>query len=104
RQGDVVISRFYISLEDQLIMRFANFEAFQEAYAKDAGKEITNKQLRFAFNNAQKKIEGFNYDSRKSVLNYDDVIRQQRDLIFSQRDLLLISNEFEEIIRRMIKV
>ncbi|WP_421466766.1 preprotein translocase subunit SecA [Mycoplasmopsis synoviae] len=104
RQGDVGISRFYISLEDQLIMRFANFEAFQEAYAKDAGKEITNKQLRFAFNNAQKKIEGFNYDSRKSVLNYDDVIRQQRDLIYSQRDLLLISNEFEEIIRRMIKV
>ncbi|WP_416373467.1 hypothetical protein [Mycoplasmopsis felis] len=82
--------------------RFSNNEGFQEAYARDKGKEITSKNLRFAFNNAQKKIEGFNYDSRKSVLNYDDVIRQQRDLIYSQRDLILSSNNISFIVKRMI--
>ncbi|WP_036430529.1 preprotein translocase subunit SecA [Mycoplasmopsis felis] len=102
RQGDVGTSKFFISLEDQLMKRFSNNEGFQEAYASDKGKEITSKNLRFAFNNAQKKIEGFNYDSRKSVLNYDDVIRQQRDLIYSQRDLILSSNNISFIVKRMI--
>ncbi|MEI2462261.1 preprotein translocase subunit SecA [Mycoplasmopsis felis] len=102
RQGDVGTSKFFISLEDQLMKRFSNNEGFQEAYSSDKGKEITSKNLRFAFNNAQKKIEGFNYDSRKSVLNYDDVIRQQRDLIYSQRDLILSSNNISFIVKRMI--
>ncbi|WP_322958356.1 preprotein translocase subunit SecA [Mycoplasmopsis felis] len=102
RQGDIGTSKFFISLEDQLMKRFSNNEGFQEAYARDKGKEITSKNLRFAFNNAQKKIEGFNYDSRKSVLNYDDVIRQQRDLIYSQRDLILSSNNISFIVKRMI--
>ncbi|EFF41877.1 SecA domain protein, partial [Mycoplasmopsis alligatoris A21JP2] len=65
-------------------------------------KEITNKNLKFAFNHAQKKIEGFNYDSRKNVLNYDDVIRQQRDLIYSQRDLILLTDDIVFVAKRMI--
>lgn len=103
RQGDVGTSKFYVSIDDPLMQRFANYEAFKEAYADSKGKEITTKQLRFAFKQAQRKIEGFNYDSRKSVLNYDDVIRQQRDLIYSQRDLILASNDPEFIVKRMIK-
>ncbi|QNM93378.1 preprotein translocase subunit SecA [Mycoplasma sp. Pen4] len=102
RQGDVGTSKFYVSIDDQLMQRFANYESFKEAYSDSLGKEITNKSLRFAFNNAQKKIEGFNYDSRKSVLNYDDVIRQQRDLIYSQRDLILYSQDIVFIVQRMI--
>ncbi|AKF41076.1 preprotein translocase subunit SecA [Mycoplasmopsis canis] len=101
RQGDVGTSKFYVSLEDQLIKRFATYEAFQEAYSDQKGKEITSKTLRLQFNHAQKKIEGFNYDSRKSVLNYDDVIRQQRDLIYAQRDLILAANDVDFILKRM---
>ncbi|WP_084644103.1 preprotein translocase subunit SecA [Mycoplasmopsis cricetuli] len=103
RQGDIGTSKFYISIDDPLMQRFANYESFKEAYSDSKGQEITNKNLRFAFNHAQKKIEGFNYDSRKSVLNYDDVIRQQRDLIYSQRDLILASKNTEFIIKKMIK-
>ncbi|MHA3795998.1 preprotein translocase subunit SecA [Mycoplasma sp. VS31B] len=102
RQGDVGTSKFFVSIDDQLMQRFANYESFKEAYADSKGKEVTNKQLRFAFNHAQKKIEGFNYDSRKSVLNYDDVIRQQRDLIYAQRDLILYSRDIVFIVQRMI--
>ncbi|MFV8480045.1 preprotein translocase subunit SecA [Mycoplasma sp. AA7A] len=102
RQGDVGTSKFFVSIDDQLMQRFANYESFREAYADSKGKEVTNKQLRFAFNHAQKKIEGFNYDSRKSVLNYDDVIRQQRDLIYAQRDLILYSKDIVFIVQRMI--
>ncbi|QZE12242.1 preprotein translocase subunit SecA [Mycoplasma sp. Ms02] len=103
RQGDVGTSKFYISLDDPLMQRFSNHENFKAAYADSKGKEITSKQLNFAFNQAQKKIEGFNYDSRKSVLNYDDVIRQQRDLIYSQRDLILLAEDPSFIVERMIK-
>ncbi|TDV24261.1 preprotein translocase subunit SecA [Mycoplasmopsis mustelae] len=102
RQGDVGTSKFYVSMHDQLMQRFSSFDTFKDAYADANGKEITSKDLKFAFNTAQKKIEGLNYDSRKSVLNYDDVIRQQRDLIYSQRDLILSSENIELIVRRMI--
>ncbi|WP_322962670.1 preprotein translocase subunit SecA [Mycoplasmopsis cynos] len=101
RQGDVGTSKFFISLDDQLIRRFASYETFKEAYSDSKGKEITSKTLKLQFNHAQKKIEGFNYDSRKSVLNYDDVIRQQRDLIYAQRDLILTSNDVDFILKRM---
>ncbi|MBW0595971.1 preprotein translocase subunit SecA [Mycoplasma anatis] len=103
RQGDVGTSKFFLSLEDQLMKRFSSYESFQEAYRNSGDKEITNKNLNFGFNHAQKKIEGFNYDSRKSVLNYDDVIRQQRDLIYSQRDLILLTEDASFIVERMIK-
>lgn len=103
RQGDVGTSKFFLSLEDQLMKRFSSYESFQEAYQNSGDKEITNKNLNFGFNHAQKKIEGFNYDSRKSVLNYDDVIRQQRDLIYSQRDLILLTEDASFIVERMIK-
>ncbi|QKT05257.1 preprotein translocase subunit SecA [Mycoplasma sp. OR1901] len=102
RQGDVGTSKFFVSLDDQLMKRFASYDSLIEAYADSKGKEITSKNLKFAFNHAQKKIEGFNYDSRKSVLNYDDVIRQQRDLIYSQRDLILVTPNIQKVMRGMI--
>ncbi|MEE3928621.1 preprotein translocase subunit SecA [Mycoplasmopsis ciconiae] len=103
RQGDVGTSKFFISLEDQLMKRFSSYEAYQESYADSKDEEITRKDLLFAFKHSQKKIEGFNYDSRKSVLNYDDVIRQQRDLIYSQRDLILLTPDTDYIVERMIQ-
>ncbi|WBP83887.1 preprotein translocase subunit SecA [Mycoplasmopsis edwardii] len=103
RQGDVGTSKFFVSLDDQLMKRFGgqSHEQFKEAYADEAGKEIAGKTIRLQFNHAQRKIEGFNYDSRKSVLSYDDVIRQQRDLIYAQRDLILSSKNVDFILRRM---
>ncbi|UUD34979.1 preprotein translocase subunit SecA [Mycoplasmopsis caviae] len=103
RQGDPGVSKFYISLDDQLMRRFSNYEEFKESYASEGDKEITSKTLLHGFKQAQKKIEGFNYDSRKSVLHYDDVIRQQRDLFYAQRDLILINEDVSFIVERMIK-
>ncbi|MGZ9763006.1 preprotein translocase subunit SecA [Mycoplasma sp. 4013] len=102
RQGDIGTSKFFISMHDQLMRRFSTFDVFKDAFKSEDGSEITDKNTKYAFNHAQKKIEGLNYDSRKSVLHYDDVIRQQRDLIYSQRDLILGSPNIDFIVRRMI--
>lgn len=103
RQGDPGVSKFFISLDDQLMRRFSNYEEFKESYALEGDKEITSKSLLHGFEQAQKKIEGFNYDSRKSVLHYDDVIRQQRDLFYVQRDLILINEDISFIVERMVR-
>ncbi|WP_406617857.1 preprotein translocase subunit SecA [Mycoplasmopsis lipophila] len=102
RQGDPGTSKFFISIDDQLMQRFSNYEIIKETYGDSGDDEITSKALKIGFNQAQKKIEGFNYDSRKSVLDYDDVIRQQRDLFYAQRDLILSNKDLEFVIIKMI--
>lgn len=102
RQGDVGYSKFFISIEDQLLRRFSNFEAIYQAYHSDSLEPIKGKYIHSALLSAQKKIEGFNFDMRKSVLSYDDVIRQQRDLIYTQRNILLEVTNFDHFIKRMI--
>lgn len=105
RQGDPGYSKFYVSLEDNLIKRFAGAESYKLFFQDFGDNPISTKNIDILFKNAQKKIEGFNYDSRKTVLNYDDVIRQQRDLMYSQRDIIISSVEvFEKnpIVERMI--
>lgn len=103
RQGDPGVSKFFLSIDDQLMRRFSNYEEFKEQFKKDGDKKVTTKSLLYGFQEAQKKIEGFNYDTRKNVLHYDDVIRQQRDLFYAQRDLILINDDVEFVINRMIK-
>lgn len=103
RQGDPGVSKFFLSIDDQLMRRFSNYEEFKEQFKNDGDKEVTTKSLLYGFSEAQKKIEGFNYDTRKNVLHYDDVIRQQRDLFYAQRDLILINDDIEYVINRMIK-
>ncbi|AIA29701.1 preprotein translocase SecA subunit [Mycoplasmopsis californica HAZ160_1] len=103
RQGDPGTSKFYVSLDDQLMRRFANYLEFKEQFKDKGDSEITTKSLISGFEAAQKKIEGFNYDSRKSVLHYDDVIRQQRDVFYTQRDLILVQEDISHIIERMMK-
>ncbi|ACF07084.1 preprotein translocase subunit SecA [Metamycoplasma arthritidis] len=104
RQGDVGYSKFYLSLDDQLILRFSVQDRWKEIFKAYGDDPIEGEAIRKAFLNAQKKIEGFNFDNRKSVLNYDDVIRQQRDLIYEQRDLILDRDDLGSIIRKMISV
>lgn len=101
RQGDIGYSKFFLSLDDQLILRFAGADKLKEIFPKSE-EALNSKQLKRHFSNAQKKIEGFNYDSRKTVLNYDDVIRQQRELMYSQRDLILVSEDLLFVIERMV--
>ena len=73
-------------------------------FASYGDDPIEGESIRKAFISAQKKIEGFNFDNRKSVLNFDDVIRQQRDLIYEQRDLILERDDLSTIINKMINV
>lgn len=102
RQGDVGLSQFYISLEDDLPKRFGsdklkNVLQTLLATAKVEGEQndmaLRSKFIAKQFENAQKRVEGNNYDSRKNVLVYDDVLREQREVIYAQRDKLLEQSE-----------
>lgn len=104
RQGDVGYTKFFLSLDDQLILRFSVQDKWKEYFKAYGDDPIEGKQIKAAFLRAQKKIEGFNFDNRKSVLNFDDVIRQQRDLIYEQRDLILNREDLGTIIKKMISV
>ncbi len=103
RQGDIGESKFFLSIEDQLIQRFSLQDKWKEIF-KDSGKEkIEGNTILKAFARAQRKIEGSNYDNRKSVLNYDDVIRKQRDLLYKQRDIVLTKSDLFSVIKKIIK-
>ncbi|WPB50784.1 preprotein translocase subunit SecA [Metamycoplasma subdolum] len=104
RQGDIGYTKFFLSLDDQLILRFSVQDHWKEYFKEFGDNPIAGKAIKSAFLRAQKKIEGFNFDSRKSVLNFDDVIRQQRDLIYEQRDLILNRDDLGSIIKKMIQV
>ena len=103
RQGDVGESRFFLSLEDTLLSRFSNQDKLKKMFTSSGDKPIKGKTIVRALNRAQVKIEGFNFDSRKNVLQYDDVIRQQRELIYVQRDIIIGHEDLYEVIARMMK-
>ncbi|HEM6338572.1 TPA: preprotein translocase subunit SecA [Streptococcus suis] len=88
RQGDKGESQFYLSLEDDLMKRFGSerIKAFMERMnLSEEESVIKSKMLTRQVEAAQKRVEGNNYDSRKQVLQYDDVMREQREIIYSQR-------------------
>lgn len=103
RQGDIGESRFYLSIEDNLMSRFSNFDKIKKMFGDMGDKPIKGKAIYKAFNRAQIKIEGFNFDTRKNVLQYDDVIRLQRDLIYKQRDMIISQEDLIVVIQRMMK-
>ncbi len=98
RQGDVGYSRFYISLEDDLMKRFGG-ERWQKFFT-DSGDAISFKLIDGAINQAQKKVEGANHDSRKHLLEYDNVLSQQREKMYKLRDQVLGTTDCYEITRR----
>lgn len=98
RQGDPGYSRFYISLDDELMRRFGSdsIRKFAEAYGDEA---IESKLVQNAITGAQKRIEGQNFDTRKSLLDYDDVLRKQREIMYKKRDNILFAEDISEMIQ-----
>jgi len=103
RQGDPGMSRFYISLEDDLMRLFGGerIEAMMSRLGEDFALE--NNLLSGAIENAQKKVEGRNFETRKHVLQYDDVMNQQREIIYAQRRRVLDGENMKEQFASMIK-
>ena len=102
RQGDVGYSKFYVSLEDDLMIRFGG-EMIRKMFAKMGDDCISGGMVNKAISSAQARVEGFNFDARKSTLDYDDVLRQQREVMYAQRDEVLESETVAETIDKMYR-
>ncbi|MDC0904607.1 preprotein translocase subunit SecA [Candidatus Thioglobus sp.] len=91
RQGDVGSTRFYLSLEDNLMRIFASekMATMMQRLGMEKGEAIEHKMVNRAIENAQRKVEGMNYDARKNLLEYDDVANDQRKVIYTLRDDLM---------------
>ena len=98
RQGDPGYSRFYVSFDDELMRRFVN-DNIRETFQKQLGDDhLENKMLQSVVTNAQKQIEGKNFDIRKNLLDYDDVLAKQRQIIYDKRDSIMLSGDIGELI------
>ncbi|MGM0165776.1 protein translocase subunit SecA [Enterococcus sp. AZ135] len=96
RQGDPGVSQFYLSLEDDLMKRFGSerIKAFLDRMkVEDEDAVIQSKMLTRQVESAQKRVEGNNYDTRKNVLQYDDVMREQREVIYKQRQDVIMGEK-----------
>ena len=100
RQGDPGVSRFYLSLEDNLMRIFASerVKNFMQALGMEKGEAIEHRMVTNAIEKAQRKVEGRNFDIRKQLLEYDDVANDQRQIIYQQRNELLGEADISETI------
>ncbi|MBE7010361.1 MAG: preprotein translocase subunit SecA [Ruminococcaceae bacterium] len=105
RQGDPGYSRFFVSLEDDLMRLFGSdrMSTMANALGLEEDQPIEHKWLSGAIENAQKRVEGRNFQIRKHVLQYDDVMNQQRELIYSQRQTVLDGNNVKDSILNMLR-
>jgi preprotein translocase subunit SecA len=104
RQGDRGESRFYVSLEDDLMRLFgaATIEGVMDRLGMDDDMPIENNIVSRGIENAQKKVENRNFSIRKNVLEYDDVINQQRGVIYGERSKVLLGEDLQETVKGMI--
>ena len=101
RQGDPGFSRFYVSFDDTLLVRFAA-DAMRNYIEKNFGDEaLESKMVSNAVTSAQKKIEGMNFDTRKSLLDYDDVLAKQRQNVYDKRDRIIEGSAIKDIVDEM---
>ncbi|WP_029510921.1 preprotein translocase subunit SecA [Marinobacterium stanieri] len=100
RQGDPGSSRFFLSLEDDLMRIFASerVRQFMQALGMEKGEAIEHKMVTNAIEKAQRKVEGRNFDIRKTLLEYDDVANDQRSVIYDQRNEVMASDDISETI------
>lgn len=105
RQGDPGVSRFYLSLEDDLMRIFAGDRvvAMMRAMGLQENEAIEHKMVSRSIENAQRKVEARNFDIRKNLLKYDDVNNEQRKIIYSQRDEILAESTLQDYIEEMHK-
>jgi preprotein translocase subunit SecA len=105
RQGDPGVTQFFLSMQDELMRRFGsdNMMAMMDRLGMDDSQPIESKMVSRAVESAQKRVEGNNYDARKQLLQYDDVLRQQREVIYGQRNEVLESENLREIVENMVK-
>ncbi len=103
RQGDAGESRFYLSMEDSLMRIFASEKVsnMMKKLGMDEGESIEHPWVTRAIENAQRKVEGRNFDMRKSLLDYDDVANEQRKIIYQQRNGVMDSDEISSTISQI---
>lgn len=99
RQGDPGYSRFFVSLDDDLMVRFAS-DRMVSTFKKMGDDPIESSLITKAITSAQKKVEGQNFDTRKSLLDYDDILRQQREKMYARRDEILYSESIFDSIQK----
>ena len=103
RQGDPGFSRFYVSFEDTLLVRFAA-DSIKNYIEKNFGDEaLEAKMITNVITSAQKKIEGQNFDTRKSLLEYDDVLAKQRQIVYDKRDRIIEGRNIDDIMEDIFK-
>lgn len=100
RQGDPGYSRFYVSVQDELMVRFGS-ERYETIFKQLGDQAVESKLVTRSISSAQKRVEGVNFDVRKTLLEYDDVLRQQREAIYKQRDFILEHHDVHEVIQEM---
>lgn len=102
RQGDPGYTRFFISLDDELMRRFGS-DRLRSLYSSLDDEALESKMVQSAITNAQKRIEGQNFDTRKSLLDYDDVLRKQREIMYKKRDNILFASDIHEMIEEFFR-
>ena len=105
RQGDPGSSRFYLSLEDDLMRRFASdrVQNIMRTLGFTEDTALESKMVSKTIENAQSRVEGYNFDTRKHVVQYDDVINRQRETIYRERDRILRSKDLGPTIEAMLE-
>lgn len=105
RQGDPGSSQFYVSLEDELMKRFGGdrVKSVMDRLGLPEDQPIENKIISKSIESAQAKIEGFNFDIRKHILEYDDVINKQREVIYKKRKEILVKESLKDEIIGMVE-
>lgn len=104
RQGDPGVTQFYLSLEDELMRRFGS-DAMRNMMGKlgmDDSQPLQSKMVTRSVESAQKRVEGNNFDARKRLLQYDDVLRQQREIIYKERMEVLETENMRALVENMI--
>ncbi len=105
RQGDPGSSRFYLSLEDDLLRIFGGdrIHAVMDKLGIEDGEHIEHRFISKAIENAQSKVEGHNFEIRKHLLEYDDVMNQQREVIYQQRRKALVEKSLKPLVMEMVE-
>lgn len=105
RQGDKGDSRFYLSLQDELMIRFGS-ERLQKMVSRlglDDSTPIESKMVSRAVESAQKRVEGNNFDARKRILEYDEVLRKQREIIYNERNSIIDEEDSSQVVDAMLR-